>query len=145
MDLLCLAINFLDTTGEAKVSSHRQTARPADAIMMKQQSALQNKLQMHTDLQSRLEQGAKPQTVQTYGKATQRSYRLEYKSVLQRTRDFLNFEDFELIAFLDVVEVFQRQAAFETGFDILHVILEAFQGIEFTSPDHHVVTQQAYR
>ncbi len=64
---------------------------------------------------------------------------------LQGTCDFLDFKDFELIAFFDVVEIFQGQTAFEAGFDFFCIILEAFQRIEFTGPDHDVLTQQAYR
>ena len=74
----------------------------------------------------------------------QRSYRLDCESVLEGTRNFLYFEDFELIAFFDVVEVFQGQTAFEAGFDFLHVVLEAFQRIQLAGPDHDVVAQQAY-
>src|SRR5690242_16054578 len=46
---------------------------------------------------------------------------------LQRARHFLHFEQLELVAFLDVVEVLQGQAAFEAGLDFLDVILEALQ------------------
>jgi hypothetical protein len=63
---------------------------------------------------------------------------------LQRTRDFLYLENFQLIADLDVIEVLQRQAAFEAGFHFLHIILEAFQRIEFAGPHHDVVAQQTH-
>lgn len=61
---------------------------------------------------------------------------------LQRPRHFNNFKNFQLVAFLDVVEVLQRQAAFEAGFDLAHIVLETLQRIEFTFMDDDVVAQQ---
>ena len=48
---------------------------------------------------------------------------------LERTSDFLHLEDFELIAFLDVIIAAQRQPAFEPGLDLPDVVLKALEGI----------------
>ena len=48
-------------------------------------------------------------------------------SVLQGPRDFLYFKDFELIAFLDVIEILQGEAAFKAGFDFFDYIFESLK------------------
>ena len=58
--------------------------------------------------------------------------------------DFDDLEDLELVAFLDVVVVLQRQAALEAGLDLAHVVLEALERIELAGVDDHVVAQQAH-
>ena len=45
--------------------------------------------------------------------------------LLQSTSDFLNLKDLELIAFFDVIEVFQRQTALEARLHLFDVIFEA--------------------
>lgn len=64
--------------------------------------------------------------------------------VLQRSCDFLYFKYFELVAFLNVVEILQRQTAFETRLDFLDIVLETLQRIEVACPDDDVVAQQTY-
>src|SRR5690606_5753410 len=61
----------------------------------------------------------------------------------ERAGDFLDFEDFELIADLDVVVALERDPAIEAGLDFLDVVLEAAQGIQRAGPVDHVVAQQA--
>ena len=61
---------------------------------------------------------------------------------LQRPRDFPNFEEFQLIAFDDVVVILDIQAAFETLLHFARIVLEAFERLEFTREDDHVVAQQ---
>src|SRR3982074_2430256 len=63
----------------------------------------------------------------------------------QGASHFLDFEHFQLIAFLHIVEVFQGQAAFEAGFHFSHIVLETLERIEFAGPYHDIVAQQAYR
>src|SRR5580698_2476553 len=64
---------------------------------------------------------------------------------LQRTRDFGNLEDFELIAFDDIVEVLDRHTALEALTDFLDVVLEALERIELAREDDDVVAQHAHR
>src|SRR6267142_720745 len=63
---------------------------------------------------------------------------------LECPRHFLDFVDFELVADLEVVEVFQGHAALETGFHLAHVILEALEGIDLARMDDHVVAQHTH-
>src|SRR5450759_775392 len=65
-------------------------------------------------------------------------------SKLQGARNLNDFVGFELVAHDQIVVIFQRQAAFEIGFNFFYVILEAFQRIQFTVVDHHVVAQHAH-
>src|SRR5579863_7454635 len=64
---------------------------------------------------------------------------------LQRTRDFGDFEDFELVAFDDVVEVLDRHTALEALTHFLDVVLEALERIELARVNHDVVAQHAHR
>src|SRR5579875_2894175 len=64
---------------------------------------------------------------------------------LQRTRDFRDFEDFELIAFDDIVEVLHRHTALEALTHFLDIVLEALERIELASVDDDVVAQHAHR
>ena len=43
---------------------------------------------------------------------------------LERPGDFLDLVNLELVAFLDVVVILERQAAFKPGLDLTHVVLE---------------------
>ena len=51
---------------------------------------------------------------------------------LQAARDFDDFVGFHLVAYLDIVKVFDRQAAFEARSNLFHIVLETLQGIQFT-------------
>src|SRR6266480_1637381 len=70
---------------------------------------------------------------------------LRMARTLERPRHFLDFVDFELVADLEVVEVFHRHAALETGFYFTHVVLEALERIDLARMDDHVVAQHAHR
>lgn len=59
-------------------------------------------------------------------------------------RHFLGFKHFKQITLVDVVEVFDAQAAFETFLDFARIILETLQRIEFASMDDHIVAQYAH-
>src|SRR5438270_7541472 len=61
---------------------------------------------------------------------------------LQRPRDFLDFEEFELVAFLDVVVALELDAALEAFLDFAHVVLQALERFDLARVDHHVVAQQ---
>lgn len=52
---------------------------------------------------------------------------------LQAARDFDNFVGFHLVAYLDIVKVFNRQATFKARSHFFHIVLETLQGIQFTS------------
>ena len=69
---------------------------------------------------------------------------LDHPDRLQRTGDFLYLEHLQLITFLDVIEILQRQTALKSGLDLFNVILESLQGIKFTGPDHDVIAQQTH-
>src|SRR5204862_7987362 len=58
---------------------------------------------------------------------------------------FLDFVDLELVADLQVVEVFHGHAALETGFHFTHVVLEALQRIDLPRMNDHVFTPHAAR
>ena len=58
---------------------------------------------------------------------------------LEGTGDLDDFVHLELVTDLEIVEVLQRKAAFESGLDLAHVVLEALQGVELAVVDHHVV------
>src|ERR1700693_3577744 len=60
-------------------------------------------------------------------------------------RHFLDFVDFELVADLEVVEVFHGHAALETSFHFAHVVLEALERINLARMDDHVVAQHAHQ
>src|SRR3546814_3576008 len=66
-----------------------------------------------------------------------------YAAPLQGAGDLLDFEDFQLVAHLDVVAAAQRQAAIEARLDFLDVVFEAAQRIEVAGPVYDVVAQQA--
>src|SRR5437868_11720906 len=46
-------------------------------------------------------------------------------TALQRSRDLLDFEELERVAFLDLVVVLQLDAALEAFLDFAHVVLQA--------------------
>ncbi len=62
---------------------------------------------------------------------------------LQSTRDLDDFVNFELVTDLEIVEVLDRQPAFETGLHLAYIVLEALEGIQFTGIDHHIVPEHA--
>src|SRR6476469_9522662 len=62
---------------------------------------------------------------------------------LQRPRDFLDLEELELVAFLDVVVVLQLDTALEAFLDFAHVVLHPLERLELAGVDHHVLAQQA--
>src|SRR6478735_9242671 len=64
-------------------------------------------------------------------------------TALQGPGDFLDFEEFELVAFLDVVVVLQLDAALEAFLDFAHVVLDPLERLELAGVDHDVVAQQA--
>src|SRR5574341_1990630 len=64
-------------------------------------------------------------------------------SALQRSGDFLDFEELELIALGDVVVVLQLDAALEAFLDFAHIVLHALERLELAGVDDHVVAQQA--
>src|SRR6266568_640656 len=84
----------------------------------------------------------RPSGEQVLRRAT-RSWRMA--RTLQCPRHFLDFVDFELVADLEVVEVFHGHAALETGFHFAHVVLETFERIDLARVDNHVVAQYAHR
>lgn len=51
---------------------------------------------------------------------------------LQAARDFDDFIGFHLVAYLDIVKVFKRQATFEARSNLFHIVLKTLQGIQFT-------------
>jgi hypothetical protein len=65
-------------------------------------------------------------------------------TALQGPRDFDDLEGFQLVAFLDVVEVLEGQAAFKPGLDFARIVLETFQRIKLAFVDHDVVAKQPY-
>src|SRR5437773_11820398 len=69
---------------------------------------------------------------------------LRMARTLQCPGHFLDFVDFELVADLEVVEVFHGHAALETGFHLAHVVLEALEGIDLARMDDHVVAQHTH-
>src|SRR6266480_1886883 len=70
---------------------------------------------------------------------------LRMARTLERPRHFLDFVDFELVADLEVIEVFHGHAALETGLYFTHVVLEALERIDLARMDNHVVAQHAHR
>src|SRR5664279_352191 len=62
---------------------------------------------------------------------------------LQRPGDFLDLEELEQVAFLDVVVVFQLDAALEAGGDLADVVLHAPHGLDLAGVDDDVLAQQA--
>src|SRR5664279_1428430 len=62
---------------------------------------------------------------------------------LQRPGDFLDLEELEQVAFLDVVVVFQLDAALEAGGDLADVVLHASHGLDLAGVDDDVLAQQA--
>src|SRR3954462_15966714 len=62
---------------------------------------------------------------------------------LQRAGDFLDLEELELVAFLDVVVVLQLDTALEAFLDLAHVVLHPLERLEFARVDDHVLAQQA--
>lgn len=61
---------------------------------------------------------------------------------LQRTCDLFDFEEFQHIAFNDIVVVLDGQTALEVFFDFFGVVFETLQTVEFAREDDHVVAQQ---
>src|ERR1700722_11717332 len=86
---------------------------------------------------------AKKQGAERGAKRPPRPFRVAPE--LQRTRDFGDFEDFELVAFDDVVEVLDRHTALEALTHFLDVVLEALERIELARVNHDVVAQHAHR
>src|SRR3954452_24908674 len=62
---------------------------------------------------------------------------------LQRSGDFLDLEELEQIAFLDVVVVLQLDAALEAGGDLADVVLHAPHRFDLAGVDDDVLAQQA--
>src|SRR5204863_7292029 len=62
---------------------------------------------------------------------------------LQRSGDFLDLEELEQVAFLDVVVVLQLDAALEAGSDLAHVVLHPPHRLDLAGVDDDVVAQQA--
>src|SRR5688572_24496900 len=65
-------------------------------------------------------------------------------SALQRSGDFLDLEELQLVALVDVVVVLDAEAALEAFLDLAHVVLEALEAVELPGEHHHVVAQQAH-
>src|SRR6476646_1162651 len=62
---------------------------------------------------------------------------------LQRSGDFLDLEELEQVAFLDVVVVLQLDAALEAGRDLADVVLHAPHRLDLAGVDDDVLAQQA--
>src|SRR6476659_4669005 len=62
---------------------------------------------------------------------------------LQRSGDFLDLEELEQVAFLDVVVVLQLDAALEAGGDLADVVLDAAHRLDLAGVDDDVLAQQA--
>src|SRR4029450_10871791 len=62
----------------------------------------------------------------------------------QRARYLYDFVDFELIADFQIVEILEREAAFESGLDLADVVLEAFERVQLPVVYHDIVAQQAH-
>src|SRR5690606_20492330 len=62
---------------------------------------------------------------------------------LQRAGDFLDFEELEGVAFLDVVVVLDAKAAFEAFANFLDIVLEALEAFELAGVDDNDLAQQA--
>ena len=58
--------------------------------------------------------------------------------------DFLHNEGFDDVAFLDVLELLEGDAALVAGGDLLHTVLEALEGGDGTVVDDDVVPEQAH-
>src|SRR6478736_1500425 len=65
------------------------------------------------------------------------------RAALQRSSHFLDLEDFQLVAFLDLVVVLQLDAALEAFLDFAHVVLQAANRFDLAGVDDDVVAQQA--
>src|SRR6476620_2921732 len=61
--------------------------------------------------------------------------------VLQRARDFLDLEELEGVAFLDVVVVAQLDTALEAFLDFAHFVLHPLERFDLARVDDHVVAQ----
>ena len=66
------------------------------------------------------------------------------KGRLERAGHFRHFEDFKLVAHLDVVIALKRQTAFLTGLHFADIVLEVLQAGELARPDDHVVAQETH-
>src|SRR3982750_4475919 len=62
---------------------------------------------------------------------------------LQRSGDFLDLEELEQVAFLDVVVVLQLDAALESGGDLADVVLHPPHRLDLAGVDDDVLAQQA--
>src|SRR5690349_16582600 len=63
----------------------------------------------------------------------------------ERARDLDHLEHLELVADLDIVEVPDRKTAFESGFDLAHVVLEALERIELARMHDDTAADDANR
>src|SRR6056297_1290693 len=60
----------------------------------------------------------------------------------ERALDLLRREDLDHVALADVLVVLEGHAAFLSGPDLLHLVLEALESLELSFVDHDVVAQQ---
>src|SRR4029078_5280479 len=67
----------------------------------------------------------------------------ESRCRLQRSGDFLDLEELEQVAFLDVVVVLQLDAASEPGRDHANIVLHAPHRLDLAGVDDDVLAQQA--
>lgn len=59
--------------------------------------------------------------------------------LLERTGYLYAFVYFDLVAFLDIVVILYPDATLQTLLDLVDVVLETAQGLEFTFIDHHII------
>src|SRR5688500_18452031 len=62
---------------------------------------------------------------------------------LQRLFDFFDLERFDDVAFFELGEALEADTALEAFFDVLGVVLEAFQTADLALPERGAVAQEA--
>src|SRR5436309_3741234 len=65
------------------------------------------------------------------------------RPALQRPRQLLDLERFELVAFLELAEAVERDAALEALLHLPHVVLESLERLDASGPDRLVPANQA--
>ena len=63
--------------------------------------------------------------------------------LVQRSGFFHHFEGFDNVADLDVVEVFETDAALEVADHFAGIVLMTLEGSDLAGVDHHAVAQEA--
>src|SRR5687768_5844364 len=79
----------------------------------------------------------------TDSSATTKSRIANHKSRMDWRRDPLHREDLDHVAYLDVVEPLEADAAFEPGLHLADIILEPAQRGDLPLEHHHVVAEQS--